>query len=134
MSGLAVARHLCEKLNLNYGWVWSTWDPPHRMELGINEVRSEVVFYGSLAGFCSSMQEKYLTGKHHEQVRQWAHAMNTSLLALGGICTSRFHASERRCVSPWLFTPRPWLFTPPSLAVHTPYNQLHTPLLAIITT
>jgi len=96
--GLRVAEHVCEKLKLNYSWLWSRWDGAHEMELGLNEVRKAAVFFFELAGFCAKQQEKYLYGKNHERVREWAAQWNSHLVALGSICTSRFHGSERRYI------------------------------------
>ena len=96
-GGLRVAEHLCEKLDLNYAWMWSRWDQAHEMELALNTVRSEVAYFKALASFVAARNEKYLFGKHHERVRQWAERWHTRLESMAAICTSRFHGSERRC-------------------------------------
>ena len=96
-GGLRVAEHLCEKLDLNYAWMWSRWDQAHEMELALNTVRSEVAYFKALASFVAARNEKYLFGKHHERVRQWAERWHTKLESMAAICTSRFHGSERRC-------------------------------------
>ena len=96
-GGLRVAEHLCEKLDLNYAWMWSRWDQAHEMELALNTVRSEVAYFKALASFVAARNEKYLFGKHHGRVRQWAERWHTKLESMAAICTSRFHGSDRRC-------------------------------------
>ena len=97
-SGLDVASHFCSLLSMSVLFAMSRWDDAHRIELGMNTVRSKFPFYLKMAGIISNVHEKYLYGKGIERVRKAARYLKGYLqpAAIGHVCTTRFCHSERK--------------------------------------
>ena len=98
-SGLSVKQHYCKTIDLNPDYVISRWDGAHRVELGMDEVRKQIEFYGALAVLVSTVQSKFLYGKSLDRVMKTVERLSSNslrLCAIGVICTTRFCWSERR--------------------------------------
>ena len=102
VTGLDVPRHFCRHLQLNPKWSMSKWDPAHKIELGMKNVREgrdqaqSVAFYGSLSAIVADSQSAYLYGKGHERILQGFQKLKQRMSSIGTVCTTRFCASERK--------------------------------------
>ena len=80
----------------------SKWDPAHKVELGMKNVREgkdsppSVAFYGGLAAIVADSQSAYLYGKGHERILQGLAKLKQRMFYVGTVCTTRFCASERK--------------------------------------
>ena len=101
-TGLDVPRHFCRRLRLNPKWSMSKWDPAHKIELGMKNVREgkssppSVAFYSGLATIVADSQSAYLYGKGHERILQGFAKLKQRMFSVGTVCTTRFCASERK--------------------------------------
>jgi hypothetical protein len=134
-TGLSVPVHLADKLGINAEWVLSRclnhtlahrpaararpahappcvplrfgrWDPAHRIELAMGEIRKDnssvTSFYVQLSAKVAEAQSTYLHGKGFERVMVAWKKLNERVRehlrpgSVGTVCTTRFCASERK--------------------------------------
>ena len=94
VTGLDVPRHFCRRLQLNPKWSMSKWDPAHKIELGMKNVRegkkspASVAFYGALSVIVADSQSSYLYGKGHERMLQGFAKLKQRMSSVGTVCTS----------------------------------------------